>query len=466
MRFKKNVITTTLCMCMGILLVGCGKKDEATTTEEVYVPVTYESMEQTLLAEMEIEIAERETFSAGEAENTESATDIDATVEDASSDSTGESATEETQKVKETIDFWYVDVNDLEYIKSAAVAFEERYGIRVNYILREEADVLASINDANAVGTGPDSYMISNDLLQKARLMGLVEKNTYYDEVFWKENYPNVSLSALTSGIGVYGYPVYLDTYFMLYDKDLAGEPATIENVLEFSENFVDDKNEKEIFKWDIADPFYNFMFLGGYSSLLGANGEDSSQFDVTNEYVIESMTYFQSMHEILSMDIADSSYAKIKKKIKKHKLVYAICKTDILPVLSSMEHSYKLCKLPKLTDKLDSGSLSITYAACVNPYADSLAAANLFSIFLSYEYSSEMFALNKKIATRSSINRTDENDVLIFDQYTRSNTIPKALEMGDFWTYSELAFSEIWEGEDVTTSLTNLQELIRQRLN
>ena len=58
------------------------------------------------------------------------------------------------------------------------------------------------------------------------------------------------------------------------------------------------------------------------------------------------------------------------------------------------------------------------------------------------------------------------ENDILIYEQYTQSNTIPKALEMGDFWTYSELAFSKIWEGEDVKTELTNLQELIRQRLN
>lgn len=465
MRIKKNVIQSVFLLGCAMLLSGCGKQEEATTTEEVYVPVTYESMEQTLLAEMEQELAEKETFSSGNADETDTTEQLVTDVTEADT-SASEDSTTETSAVKDSIEFWYEDVNDLEYIKAAALAFEERYGIHVDYILHEDADILAAINDANAVGTGPDAYMLSNDLLQKARLSGLVDKNAYYDEQFWADNFPQAAKNALSSGIGVYGYPVYLDTYFMLYDQDLAGEPVTIENVLEFSEKFVDDENKKEIFKWDISDPFYNFMFLGGYASLLGASGEDVSQFDVTNEYVVESMTYFQSMHEILSMEIEDSSYAKIKNKIKKHKLIYAICKTDILPILASTENSYKLSKLPKLTETLDSGSLSITYAACVNPYADSLSAANLFSIFLSYEYSQEMFALNRKIATRSSITRTDENDILIYEQYTQSNTIPKALEMGDFWTYSELAFSKIWEGEDVKTELTNLQELIRQRLN
>lgn len=492
------------CICYGIIfgllfsLTACGKGNEV-TTEEVHEPVTYASMEAELLARVVKEQKEKKEMAGSmPKENTEEAgseaeaatagiSTAEAPTEEATAaenrteemtaaenrtgeaeggeDGTAEGAAK-AQKVSGQITFWYNEVQDIEYIRAAAESFEERYGIHVDYILRTDADLLEAVNQANQAGEAPDAYMLPNDLIQKARLAGLAEKNTMYDDQFWVENYPTVSLNALSSGMGVYGYPVYFDTYIMLYDQDYAGEPLTIENILEFSENFVDEENKKEIFRWDISDPFYNFMFLGGYASLLGAAGEDASLFDVTNEYVLQSMTYFQSIHEILSMDMEESSYAKIKKKVKKNKLIYAICKTDILPVLEETENAYKLVKLPKLTDTLDSGSLSITYSACVNPYADSISAATLFSIYLSYEYSGEQFGLSRRISARSSITRENENDQLIFEQYTLSDTIPKALEMGDFWTYSELAFSNIWHGSDVTTELTTLQETIRGRLD
>ena len=459
---------------------ACGKKQEE-TTEEVYEPVTYASMESELLARVAEEQKEKQelgqskseestTGQAG-AEDGVTAADTSQTSSESIADtgeinSEADTGTAKAESIGEEITFWYTDAQDIEYMKAAAESFEARYGIRVNYILHNDADFLEAVNQANQTEEAPDAYMLSNDLIQKARLSGLAEKNTMYDQQFWTDNYPTVSLNALSSGVGVYGYPVYFDTYIMLYDQDYAGEPVTIENVLEFSENFVDEENKKEIFRWDISDPFYNFMFLGGYASLLGAAGEDASLFDVTNEYVLQSMTYFQSIHEILSMDMEESSYAKIKNKIKKNKLIYAICKTDILPVLEETQNAYKLAKLPKLTDTLDSGSLSITYAACVNPYADSISAATLFSIYLSYEYSGEQFGLSRKISARTSITRENENDQLIFEQYTLSDTIPKALEMGDFWTYSEVAFSNIWHGSDVATELTTLHETSQNRFN
>lgn len=465
MRRLKKYICYGIVTSLLLSFTACGSPQEE-TTQEVYEPVTYASMETELLARVAEEQKEKQELNESVSEEgvTEQASETEQASGTDGSDSQTDNGT--VANIGEEITFWYTDAQDIEYIKAAAESFEQRYGISVNYILRDDADLLEAVNQANQTGEAPDAYMLSNDLIQKAQLSGLAEKNVMYDDRFWAENYPTVSLNALSSGISVYGYPVYFDTYIMLYDQDYAGEPLTIENVLEFSENFVDEENKKEIFRWDISDPFYNFMFLGGYASLLGATGEDATLFDVTNEYVLESMTYFQSIHEILSMDMEESSYAKIKKKVKKNKLIYAICKTDILPILEETENAYKLAKLPKLTDTLDSGSLSITYAACVNPYADSISAATLFSIYLSYEYSGEQFGLSRRISARSSITRENENDRLIFEQYTLSDTIPKALAMGDFWTYSEVAFSNIWHGSDVATELTTLQETIQNRIN
>lgn len=480
MRKLKKYISMGLAVCICVSMTACGGRTKTTTTEEPQTAVTYETMEKALLERIPAEHKEHQVVI-----DTQETTDAAGVMSDTTADATGtqadsstdavadttqdtsESDTEQKDKsLIETITFWYTDDQDISYLQAASESFEKRYGIHVDYILRNDADILAAVNQANEAGEAPDAYMLSNDLIRKAQMAGLVEKNAMYDDQFWNEHYPAVSKNALSSGVSVYGYPIYLDTFFMLYDQDYAGEPLTIENVLEFSENFVDEENTKEIFRWDISDPFYNFMFLGGYASLLGATGEDTSQFDVTNQYVLDSMTYFQSIHDILSMDMEESSYEKIKKKIRKNKLIYAICKTDILPILEETQNAYKLAKLPKLTDTLDSGSLSITYAACVNPYADSVSAATLFSIYLSYEYSDQQFGLTRHVSARSDIARENENDQLIYEQYMASDTIPKALEMGDFWTYSEVAFSNIWDGNDVATELQTLQDTVRGRLN
>ncbi|CCY58974.1 unknown [Clostridium sp. CAG:632] len=68
-------------------------------------------------------------------------------------------------------------------------------------------------------------------------------------------------------------------------------------------------------------------------------------------------------------------------------------------------------------------------------------------------------------MAVRSDIDRSDANDALAYEQYCNTVSLPKALENGDFWIYSEICFKNIWNGNDVATELNALQEKMDARL-
>ena len=176
-------------------------------------------------------------------------------------------------------------------------------------------------------------------------------------------------------------------------------------------------------------------------------------------------MTYYQSLHEYFSMDADSSSYDSIRGALKDGTLVYGIVKTDVLGELSSYGTTYALCPVPNLSAELGVQNLSVTYSAFVNPFTKTSEYANLFSAFLSYEYAGNQFGISRRVAVRSDIDRSDANDALAYEQYCNTVPLPKALENGDFWIYSEICFKNIWNGNDVATELNALQEKMDARL-
>lgn len=365
-----------------------------------------------------------------------------------------------------TIDLWYPDSSDAAYYEAAAKDFYDRYGITVNLTYYDGVSFLEDINTANIEGTGPDVVILSNDQIEKARRAGIIEENTVYEDEFIARNFPQVSIHALTSDGGFYGYPIYFDTYFLVYDASIVTEvPDTIEDILTFSESFEDPENKKVVFAWDIDDPFYCYMFMGGYADFFGEYGEDKEDFDLTNENVVAAMTYYQQLGEYYSVQIDKSNYDDIKTEIEAGDIVFAIARDDILSIVDVEEGKYDLALVPALTDELESGSLSITYGACVSYFSEKKDAARLFSAYLSYEYSENLFTLINKTGCKGSINRVSENEAFLYSQYLLSDSVPKTMEMSEFWAYSQITLDHIWEGADVQTELNALQSFIEEKI-
>lgn len=413
----------TLTLLAGL---GTGCKDKETETE---LPITYETFEEKAISLPKVEKAEDGT------------------------------------EIPVQLDFWYADTDMAPYYEAAAADFHERYGIEVICTNISDINYGEQINQANINGMGPDVILAANDDVKKFRMAGLIAENTWYTDNFWKEQYPQIAINACNSDGKQYGYPVYFDTCMMIYDSAVTIQPETFGSITDFAVNFVDETNSKVIFRWDIADPFYDYLFLGTGADILGTNGEDTSRFQINNDAVVQNLTYFQSLHEYFSLDVDTSTYEQVKAELTNGTLVYGIVKTDVLRELGTYGSSYALCPVPALSAELPVQNLSITYGAYVSPFTRQSEYANLFAAYLSYEYADNLFGLCQRVAARESLERTDVNELLVYQQYCNTVAVPKALENGDFWVDLEICFKNIWGGSDVAAQLNQLQTSMTERL-
>ena len=416
----------------GCLLGGCGKESSKTETVKEDVSVNYESLMKQWKQEADTD----------------------------------------------TIECWYTSDADKEWLKEAAKDFEEAYSKKVSLVYYDGMSFFEDMNQANQNGEGPDVYLIGNDQLQLAKDSGMAEENTWLNDAFWKENYPDVAKKAVTYQDRTYGYPVYFDTYCLVYDANLLETaPASVDDILAFLDEYEDTGSTKAIFRWDIADPYVNTMFCASYADLFGENGDNPASFKINSEQSVEAMEYFQSLSAYLWMDKSNISHDTIMNRIQDGTLVLGLCKSDMLPALYEMQNqkkeseetekeetNYQISYVPSLTDKLSSTTLSTTYGAFINPYGDT-ALGNMFAFYLSYEQASKQFAGNGKLPVRNQKDGFDTMQSVIYAQYLNSQPVPKVMVLGDYMTESGIVFDAIWDGEDVKTQLDRLQSVMEQKI-
>lgn len=371
----------------------------------------------------------------------------------------------------EEITCWYTEAADEKWLNEMAKAFEKEYGKKVSPVFYDGNSFYEDMNLANQQGTGPDVYLCGNDQLELVRNTGLAEENTAYDEAFWKDNYPEVAKNAVSFKGKQYGYPVYFDTYCLVYDSKLLEKaPASIDDILTFADDYSDTGATKAILRWDVADPYINTMFLAAYGDLFGEDGDDATSFQVYNDKTVEAMRYFNSVSEYMWMDKNNISHDIVKNRIKEGTLVLGFCKSDILPILdeanASDEVEYKISYMPSLTSELASKPYSTTYIAMVNPYAADNSLANMFACYLSCGNPQMQYDGNGKIPVVNQKDLLDENQSIIYAQYKNSYPVPKVIVFGDYISESAIAFDAIWDGKDVEEQLLKLQDIMNEKIN
>lgn len=394
----------------------------------------------------------------------------------------------EKESASNTLTCWYTSDTDKAWLEGAAAEFEKKYGAKVSLVYYDGVSFFSDMNQANQNGEGPDVYLIGNDELEFARNSGMVEENSAFDKEFW-ENYPKVSQNAVTFQEKQYGYPIYFDTYCLVYDANLLETaPASINDILAFLDEYEDTGSTKAIFRWDVADSYINTMFLASYANLFGENGDEPKSFKINDEKSVAAMEYFQSLSAYLWMNKNNISHDTVMNRIKDGTLVLGLCKSDILPTLYEMNQSkdktegsegseegeeesnqeetnYQISYVPSLTEELSSTTFSTTYAAFVNPYAKDMARGNQFALFLSYAYADKQYAGNGKLPVINQKDKFDKMQSLIYAQYLNSKPVPKVMVLGDYLAESSIAFDAIWDGEDAKEWLDKLQEVMEQKI-
>lgn len=380
-----------------------------------------------------------------------------------------------SQKKEENITCWYTDEADRQWLETMAKDFEKEYAAKVSLVYYDGVSLMEDMNQTNQAGEGPEVYLLGNDQLELAVGSGMAEENIYINDDLWKEKYPEVAKRAVTYQGKQYGYPIYFDTYCLVYDEGLLETaPASIEDILVFLDAYEDTGSTKAVFRWDVADPYINTMFLASYADLFGENGDDAASFQINGEQSVAAMNYFQSLSAYLWMNKKNISHDIIINRIKEGTLVLGLCKSDILPVLYEMqaesgentaETNYKVSYVPSLTSELTSTTLSTTYGAFVNPYGKDLALGNLFALYLSCEGGEKQFAGNGRLPVIDQGGNFDEFQKIIYAQYINSKPVPKVAVLGDYLSESGITFDAIWDGEDAKEQLDALQEKMQEKI-
>lgn len=407
-----------------------------------------------------------------------------------------------TQQAKEevSLDVWYSDESLQAYVESAAESYEKKNNVKVNTKQLAEIDYIQMIHD-NSVGEefeGPDVYLVTNDQLEMVELAGLTSVVENHGKHYNSDYYADTALHAVRYNGNQIAYPISFETSFLLYNKDYVqverpieqednGQeipeqletqtvsviPRTIEELKDFSEEFEGAEGVENIFRFDVSDIFYTYFFVGNYLKLGGLDGDNAGVVDVANENVAQCLTSFQELAQFFAIDIKTINYETVLSEFASGKTVYIIGKTDAVQKLSELENengtelNYGIAILPDVSDKLTTKALSVTTAAVVNGYTRNKDEADKFADYLSYGYADKLYETAGKYAAKRDVKIPDNvyRDE-IYAQYEKSVSLPKLLNASNFWVDLEIAFFNIWTGEDVQEQIQAVSDQVTKQLN
>ncbi len=243
--------------------------------------------------------------------------------------------------------------------------------------------------------------------------------------------------------------------------------PSTIDDILNFANEYNAPEQVEAIFKWDVTDIFYNYFFAGNYMIVGGAAGDNTANMNIYNKDAIECLKVYQDLNQFFSIDTKEISYDKILDDFIAGKIVYTVATTDAVAKLEeakengSFAYDYSIALVPDINEELLTRSLSVTNCVVVNGYSDKQEAAEDFARFLTCEYTDTLYARTGKVAARYGVDYGNNNLQEFVNEYEISVPVPKMVETSNFWVELEIAFAQIWDGADANDRLRQLSEKI-----
>lgn len=405
------------------------------------------------------------------------------------------SITEQNQNVaggiqNAEITVWYCDESLKDYVESAAQSYSQAYHAKVNVEQISEVSYIEKINE-QSVGeefTGPDVYLVSNDELEMMELAGLTKKVKDKKKHYTTEHYCDTALHAVRYNGAQIAYPVSFETSFLIYNKeyavleeqdeegnDLTKEviPADFEQIKDFSEKCELQEGVENIFRFDVSDIFYTYFVVGNYLQLGGLDGDNAGVVDIANPQVKACLEAFQEMAQFFAMDVKTINYETVMEEFAQGKTVYTIGKTDALRRIQELveengkEISIGVASLPNISEDLNTKALSITTVAVVNGYTRQEEAASDFADYLAYGYVGKLYETTGKYCAKRGESKVESSfHDEIYSQYENSVSLPKLINASNFWVNMEIAFFNIWSGEDVTTQIEKVSDQLTRQLS
>lgn len=421
---------------------------------------------------------------------------------------------------KPTVNIWYTDETLGDFLAGAALEFSADSDVRIIPRLVSGLEYLETINSESLyLSSIPDLYIIGNDSLEKAYLAGLACR-TEDDGYISENNFPGTAISAVTYDGEKIAYPFYYETSALIYNKTYmeehvkrvleaeadaqAGEeamdaleegdseeegtaesepsgfqdeviaermdaltPSSVEDILNFADSYEAPEQVKAVFRWDVADIFYNYFFVGNYVDVGGPNGDKMDQIDIYNLDAIRCMQSYQQMNEFFSIEEEEVDYNAVVQDFLDGKLVFTIATSDIISKIEearqkeAFPYEYGVTRVPDINAELETRGMSETHVVVINGYSEQKEAANEFAVYLTGRASEKLFEQTGKLASNRNIVQSVPQSEDFFREYEESVPVPKMMTTSNYWIQMEVAFTKIWSGDDVSMTLKELSEQI-----
>ena len=239
--------------------------------------------------------------------------------------------------------------------------------------------------------------------------------------------------------------------------------PETIEDILTFADSYNAPEQVEAVFRWDVSDVFYNYFFIGNYVDVGGPHGDEEEQIDIYNLDAIRCLTAYQELTQYFSIDPEEVSYESVAQEFLDGKLVFTIATTDMIFRLEeaaadgSFPYEYGVARVPDIDSELITRSLSVTNAVVVNGYSEKKDVANEFARYLTETAAQKLYESSGKLPANTQIGLPNEQAGIFAEEYAASVPIPKMMTTSNYWVQMEIAFTRVWNGEEVSAVLQDI---------
>lgn len=361
---------------------------------------------------------------------------------------------------------WYTSDSLTPYMDYVAKDYEKETGMHIVVKKVSPADYLEQIYKASISEemTTPDVYITTNDCLEQAYLSGIATEQ--YLSVT-KEDFSESAIHAVTYKGKQIASPLYFDTSLLFYNKNYTeNAPKTMDELLAFAEAFEEVEGVENILKWDCSNGFRNYFFAGGYLNVAGEDGDDAEQLDVTNDSLLQALSYFHSMNDYFSIDMDAVTEENVREEFIAGKTVFVFGDTSWFAALNDAGMTnWGVAPMPDLKEGLEGRSIAVTDVAAVNGFSNKQEEAAAFVRALTVDYVEALYGLSKKVPASTKIDMTQEYCITARAQYATCRQLPKLMDLGDFWMRFEITMADVWKGKDAAAEMNEFKAQMESRL-
>ncbi len=326
--------------------------------------------------------------------------------------------------------FWYDEKSYEAFFLSAAKSYYEKSGTAVAVRYRDSLDYLGDIYQGTIQEEEcPDLYLLSGEQLEEAYLLGLAKENKEAD--YYRSVLTQNAVSASSFRDKMIGYPLsYNVCLFAYHNVYFESVPASIQDVIDFSNENEPPENVKYLLEWDVNDPFYDFPFVSEGVSFSEKTGE-GFQVQYNEALYTEELAFLETSLESFSIDMETISEESVRNDLLEGATLCAIIDSDSLGSLRDCGYSFT--EMPRLNDTLEAVSAALTDMVIVNDFTKEAEEAEKFAVYLTDDMLPALYGATDHYPIRMS-EQPDALERTAFSAYEHAVLAPASSDALEFW--------------------------------